>query len=219
MCGAGCGFGTAAVARIGAAAFVCACCWFRPRAADDAAKANLVLAKAEIASSDAARASAVAQVAAEDAAVAAAGAQVREAERELSQTVLVAPAAGRIGNKNVEVGDCIQAGQTVCALVEPDFWVVANFKETQLAKMRCGQPVDILIDELPGQTLHGTIESMAPASGAEFALLPADNSTGNFTKVVQRVPVKILFDARANRKLADYLRPGLSVIVNARHMN
>lgn len=189
------------------------------RATDDAARANLILARAEIASAEAVRASAVAQQSGEDAAVAAADAQVREAERELSQTVVVAPAAGRIGNKNVEVGDCVQAGQTLCALVETDFWVVANFKETQLAKMRCGEAVDILVDELPGQTLHGTIESMAPASGAQFALLPADNATGNFTKVVQRVPVKILFDARANCKLADYLRPGLSIIVNARRVN
>lgn len=186
------------------------------KAADDAARANLNLAKAGVASAEAARASAMAQQAAAHAAVTAGDAQVREAERELSETVLVAPAAGRIGNKNVEVGDCVQAGQELCALVEPDFWVVANFKETQLTKMRCGQTVDILIDALPGETLHGTIESMAPASGAQFALLPADNATGNFTKVVQRVPVKINFDARTMRKLAGYLRPGLSTIVNAR---
>lgn len=186
------------------------------QAADDAAKANLNLAKAGITSADAARASAMAQQAAAHATVSADEAQVREAERELSQTVLVAPAAGRIGNKNVEIGDCVQAGQELCALVETDFWVVANFKETQLAKMRCGQAVDISIDALPGETIQGTIESMAPASGSQFALLPADNATGNFTKVVQRVPVKIAFDARAIRKLADNLRPGLSTIVNAR---
>lgn len=186
------------------------------QAADDAAKASLNMAKAGIASAEAARASAIAQQSAAHAAVTAGDAQVHEAERELSETVLVAPAAGRIGNKNVEVGDCVLAGQTLCALVETDFWVVANFKETQLAKMHCGQPVDILIDALPGETVHGTIESMAPASGAQFALLPPDNATGNFTKVVQRVPVKIAFDARAVRKLAEYLRPGLSTIVNAR---
>ncbi len=186
------------------------------QADDDAAKANLNAARASKASATAAQESAQAQQAAAQAMIAAGKAEVSDAKRKLSRTTLVAPADGRIGNKNVETGNRVQAGETLLALVEPEVWVVANFKETQLSRMHNGQVADVSIDALPGQIFHGTVDSLAPASGAQFALLPADNATGNFTKVVQRVQVKIVFDPGTTQRLAVSLRPGLSTIVNVR---
>ncbi len=110
----------------------------------------------------------------------------------------------------------MQAGQALVALVEPDLWVVANFKETQLAAMRDGQPVEVAIDAIPGHTFPGKIDSVSPATGAQFALLPPDNATGNFTKVVQRVPVKVVLDRAGVRGYEDRIRPGLSSVVNVR---
>jgi membrane fusion protein (multidrug efflux system) len=182
----------------------------------DAAKANVTAARAGIASARAAHDAATAQQAAAQAMAAAGAAQVREAQRKLSDTVLKALTDGRIGNKNVEVGNRVQAGQTMLAFVEPDYWVVANFKETQLAKLEPGQAVELFFDAMPRHTFHGKVDSLAPASGAEFALLPADNATGNFTKIVQRVPVKIVLDAETIRALGEHLRPGLSTVVNVR---
>jgi membrane fusion protein (multidrug efflux system) len=95
-------------------------------------------------------------------------------------------------------------------------WVVANFKETQLARMHAGEEVELTVDALPNQTLCGKLESLSPASGAQFALLPPDNATGNFNKVVQRVPVKITLDEASLQQLGDRLRLGLSVIVNVK---
>jgi membrane fusion protein (multidrug efflux system) len=141
---------------------------------------------------------------------------LRDAQRELAHTRITAPTAGRIGNRNVETGNRVRAGQTLLALVEPQYWIVANFKETQLARMHAGQPVEITIDSMPGRTLHGVIDSLSPASGAEFALLPPDNATGNFNKVVQRVPVKITIDPATQRQIAGHLRLGLSVVVDVR---
>jgi membrane fusion protein (multidrug efflux system) len=107
----------------------------------------------------------------------------------------------------------VQAGQSLFALVEENYWIVANFKETQLNKMRTGQEVEISVDALGGRSFKGTLESLSPATGARFALLPPDNATGNFTKVVQRVPVKIAFDPDSIKGLEDRLRPGLSTVV------
>ena len=107
------------------------------------------------------------------------------------------PVAGRTSKRNVEQGAYVQPGQALIAVVEPEVWIEANFKETQLAKMRVGQRAEITVDALPGHEFTGTVESFSPASGAQFAMLPADNATGNFTKVVQRVPVRIRFDAEA----------------------
>jgi membrane fusion protein, multidrug efflux system len=182
----------------------------------EAATANLNAAKAGEASAKAAQQSAQAQQAAANAMIAGGEADGSEAKRKLARTTLAAPADGRIGNKNVEVGNRVQAGETLLALVEPDVWVIANFKETQLSRMHPGQTVEVTIDALPGEVLQGTVDSLAPASGAQFALLPADNATGNFTKVVQRVPVKIVFSTETIRRLADKLRPGLSAIVSVR---
>ncbi|MDE1169767.1 MAG: HlyD family secretion protein [Verrucomicrobium sp.] len=143
-------------------------------------------------------------------------AQLTWAQLQKDYTTVRAPASGRVGRKNVEVGLHIEAGQTLLAVVEPDLWVVANFKETQLAHMRAGQKVKMTIDAIPGHTFTGVVDSFSPASGNQFALLPADNSTGNFTKIVQRVPVKIRFDAESTKGYEDRLRAGLSVIVKVR---
>ena len=125
------------------------------------------------------------------------------------------PGRRRIGNRNAETGNRVQAGQILFALVEPNPWIVANFKETQIARMHAGLAVDVSIDALAGAELHGTIDGISPASGAQFALLPPDNATGNFTKVVQRVPVKILLDPQSV-EAGDRLRPGLSAVVKVR---
>jgi membrane fusion protein, multidrug efflux system len=146
----------------------------------------------------------------------AAAAAVADAQRKLSYATLTAPAAGRIGNRNAEAGNRVQAGQVLFALVEPDTWIVANFKETQIARMHPGQEVEVNLDALPGITLHGRVDSISPASGAQFALLPPDNATGNFTKVVQRVPVKVLLEDESARDAGDRLRPGLSAVVAVR---
>ena len=185
-------------------------------ALNDAAKANVTAARAGVAAAQAAHESAIAQQEAAKAMAAAGAAEVREAQRKLSDTVLKALSDGRIGNKNVEVGNRVQAGQTMLAFVEPNYWVVANFKETQLAKLEPGQDVELVFDAMPGRTFHGKVDSIAPASGAQFALLPADNATGNFTKIVQRVPVRIVLDAETMRDLGEHLRPGLSTVVNVR---
>jgi len=143
-------------------------------------------------------------------------ARLETATLQLSYTSIVAPTSGRIGRKNVEVGNRIQPGQTLIVVVDPEIWVVANFKETQLAGMKVGSKVSMTIDAIPGKTFTGTIESFSPASGNQFALLPADNSTGNFTKIAQRLPVKIVFDADSTRGFEDQIRPGLSVVTKIR---
>jgi membrane fusion protein (multidrug efflux system) len=172
------------------------------QAALEASKANLEGARSNVVAAQA-------QVEASDA-------QLDAAERELSYTTLAAPVAGRIGNKSVETGNRVQVGQTLFALVEPDLWVTANFKETQLAHMQPRQAVVIAVDAIPGHEFTGHVESISPATGAEFALLPPDNATGNFTKVVQRVPAKIVFDRDSVRGYEDKLRPGLSTVVDVR---
>jgi membrane fusion protein (multidrug efflux system) len=185
-------------------------------AAQAANRANQVAAQATVGSAEAARVSAEAKITAAQASVAAAETALRDARRSLSYTTVVAPAAGRVGNKAVEAGNHVVTGQTLMSLAAPENWIVANFKETQLAHMHAGQAVELTIDALPGLDLHGTIDSLAPASGAQFALLPPDNATGNFNKVVQRVPVKIVLDAASLRAVADRLRLGLSVVVSVR---
>jgi membrane fusion protein (multidrug efflux system) len=185
-------------------------------AALQAAQANVKAQEAAAASAHAALAAARAQVVAARAATAAAQAAAADAERKRSYATIAAPADGRVGAKNVEAGNRVSAGQTLLALVEPRAWVVANFKETQLARLKAGLPVELTIDALPGRALTGTIDSIAPASGAQFALLPADNATGNFTKVVQRVPVKIVLDPASLAGIEDRIRPGLSAVVRVR---
>ncbi|TXI25246.1 MAG: HlyD family secretion protein, partial [Roseateles sp.] len=115
-----------------------------------------------------------------------------------------------------EVGQRVQPGQQLAAVVEPEVWVVANFKETQLERMKPGQKVHVKLDAFPGQELEAHVDSFSPASGASFALLPPDNATGNFTKIVQRVPVKLVFEAESLKRLgeaASRIVPGLSAVV------
>ena len=186
------------------------------QAAFDAAKANVDGVKSNVVAAQAQVESAQAALEAAQAAVKASEAAVSDAERELGYATITAPVDGTVGNKNVEVGNRVQVGQALYALVQPDLWVVANFKETQLTRMRKGQPVELTIDAIGGQTFEGKVDSISPATGAQFALLPPDNATGNFTKVVQRVPVKIVFDPAGVRGFEDRLRPGLSAVVNVR---
>jgi membrane fusion protein, multidrug efflux system len=136
-----------------------------------------------------------------------------KAERDLSFTVIRAPVDGVIGNRAVQTGDFVQTGQRLASLVPlDDVYVDANFKETQLAHLRPGQKVTITVDALPDQAIEGTVTSLAPASGAVFSLLPPDNATGNFTKIVQRLPVRVSvpLDVATLR----VLRPGMSVVVS-----
>lgn len=138
-------------------------------------------------------------------------------ELDLSYTRIVAPCDGRVTRKAVEVGDYVQVGQSLLALVPTNIWVVANFKETQLSDIRVGQPVQIHIDAYPGRNWRGHVESIMSGSGASFSLLPPENAVGNFVKVVQRVPVKIIFDDPPVSELT--LGPGMSVIPMVRTSN
>jgi membrane fusion protein (multidrug efflux system) len=143
--------------------------------------------------------------------IAQAKAALQTAQINLNRTRLVAPYDGTISKKTGEVGQQLAVGQQIMALIpDNDIWVEANFKETQLANMRVGQEVEIEVDALGGQKFHGHVQSLAAGTGSSFALLPTDNATGNFTKVVQRVPVKIVFDR--DQKGLEQLRAGLSVI-------
>ncbi|SEO24519.1 HlyD family secretion protein [Bradyrhizobium sp. OK095] len=156
----------------------------------DLLKAEIVQAKAS-----AARAAAIQQ----------------QAELNLGYTTIVSPIDGVVGNRSLRIGQFVQAGTQLMAIVPTEgAYVVANFKETQLTRVQAGQAVDIEVDMFPGQIVHGHVDSIAPASGQEFALLPPDNATGNFTKVVQRIPVKIALDGAHGSVIA--LRPGMSVI-------
>lgn len=154
------------------------------------------------------------QYAAANAAIAQAQAQLAEAQLQLSYTNITAPATGRIGRKTVEVGQRVQAGQLLMAIVGDQLWVVANFKETQLRKMQPGEPAEIELDAFPGRKFQGRVDSLSPASGAQFALLPPDNATGNFTKIVQRIPVKVTFDPASVRGLETQITPGMSANVS-----
>jgi membrane fusion protein (multidrug efflux system) len=171
------------------------------RTAFDAARAAADAASATAASARANAESAAAQIQAAEQQVAAAQAQVAQhratleaARLQLSYATITAPVSGIVSRKSVEVGQLVQVGQPLLAIVQGhDTWVTANFKETQLSRMRPGQTAEIEVDAYPGVTFHGRVESLAAATGARFSLLPPDNATGNFTKVVQRVPVKIVF--------------------------
>ena len=147
------------------------------------------------------------------AAVAQAEASVENARLQLEYTDIVASESGRIGNKTVRVGQRVQPGQALMSVVPTATWIVANFKETDISRMRAGQPVKIDIDTFGDRTFHGRVDSIAPASGAEFALLPPSNATGNFTKIVQRVPVKILFNPQSIKGYENLIVPGMSVEV------
>lgn len=153
-----------------------------------------------------------AQIAAREAAVKAAEAAVQRAKLDLSYTRVVAPVAGVIGKRSVEPGQHVQPGEALVAVVAlDDLWVTANFKETQLRKLAPGQHVRIKVDAL-GEKINGTVESFAGASGSRYSLLPPENATGNYVKVVQRLPVRIRIDP--NQDAVRRLRPGMSVEPN-----
>jgi len=139
-----------------------------------------------------------------------AAASLEDARNQLGYCTIVAPTDGFIGNRTVNVGNRVTVGGALMAVVQ-DIWVVANYKETQLGKMKQNQQVQIEVDAIPGKKFAGHIDSFSPGTGATFALLPPDNATGNFTKIVQRVPVKILFEPDGIKDFRGRLVPGLSV--------
>ncbi len=189
--------------------------------------------KASLDAARAARDSAKAQVSAQEAAIVSAEANVgvlkaqksqaeqlakelqvavAKAKRDLSFTVIRAPFDGVVGNRSVQIGDYVTPGKRLAAVVPLDkVYVDANLKETQLPGVAAGEPVKVRVDALGSQAIEGTVASIAPASGSQFSLLPPENATGNFTKIVQRVPVRIAIDAK---DAAGKLRPGLSVVVD-----
>ena len=132
-------------------------------------------------------------------------------EVNLGYTRILAPATGAVGERHVQEGQLVAPGMEVIDLVRGDVWIQANYQETQLTNMQRGDVADITIDTFPGVVLHGKVAEIAPASGSQFALLPPDNATGNFTKVVQRIPVKIVLDP--DHPLRGRLRPGFSAVV------
>jgi membrane fusion protein, multidrug efflux system len=137
-------------------------------------------------------------------------AALHQAELNIGYTTITAPVDGTVADRTLRVGQYVQAGTQLMAVVPLHaVYVTANYKETQLTDVRAGQPVTIDVDTFPGVTVHGIVNSIAPASGEEFALLPPDNATGNFTKIVQRIPVKITIDP--HDPLLGRLRPGMSV--------
>lgn len=151
-----------------------------------------------------------------DAELALTQAQKAMAELNLSYTRITAPMAGVIGKKSLRVGEFVKPGDVLLAIVPQDkLYIIANYQETQLEKIVHGLPVDIRIDTFPGQTLKGLVDSIAPASGVSFSAVAPENATGNFTKIVQRIPVKIVFDLNAEHAtLLNALRVGMSVDVS-----
>jgi membrane fusion protein (multidrug efflux system) len=175
----------------------------------DTTKASLEAAQATVGAAQAAVDAAQSEVGSAQAAVTVAQAAVDNAKLMLSYTKIPAAESGRITHKTVEPGNFVAAGQTLFSLVQHDVWVTANFKETQLARMKPGQPVRVRVDAFPGRDFKAHVDSFQLGTGSRFSLLPAENATGNYVKVVQRVPVKIVFDEPLDTLLG--LAPGMSV--------
>ena len=169
----------------------------------EAARSQVKAAEAEVTLSQAG-------VETASAAVQQAEARLQQAELNLSYTQVIAPDDGRITRRVVEKGTYIQPGQALLAVVPRQYWVIANFKEIQLTHMRVGQPVEVTVDAYPDRTFRGRVESIQAGAGARFSLFPPENASGNYIKVVQRVPVKILLDDLPGNDLA--LGPGMSVV-------
>ncbi len=151
-----------------------------------------------------------------DAEVEQARAALEQAKLELSYTKIHAAESGRVSKRMVEEGAFVSVGQALLSIVPDDVWVVANFKETQLKQMKPGQDVEVEVDALGGATFHAKVESIQSGTGAKFALLPPDNATGNFTKVVQRVPVKVVFDGPEFEPYRGRVTPGMSTLVSVK---
>ncbi|MBI6684971.1 HlyD family secretion protein [Pseudomonas viridiflava] len=147
-----------------------------------------------------------------EASVANAEAAIQLARIDLDNTRIVAPRDGQLGQIGVRLGAYVNSGAQLMALVPERRWIIANMKETQMADVRLGQSVSFTVDALDDQTMHGRVQRISPAAGSEFSLLPADNATGNFVKISQRIPVRIVVDD--DQPMLDRLRPGMSVVVS-----
>jgi multidrug resistance efflux pump len=169
------------------------------------ARADIRIGEERVKATSVSRSSLKAQVEAADA-------QLAQARINLSNTVVRAPATGQVSEVSVRLGQYVTAGSQLLFLVPRQLWVVANFKETQTGRMEVGQPVQFRADALKGVRFTGHVQQLAPATGSEFSVLKADNATGNFTKVVQRLPVRIALDP--GQAMASRLRPGMSVVVS-----
>jgi membrane fusion protein (multidrug efflux system) len=182
------------------------------KAEHDAALSQLEVAKKQMEATQQQNGAAMEQIKVAESVVAQRQADLDFAKLQLSYAVVIAPLDGYVSKKNVQPGQFVQAGQALFSIVdENDIWVVANFKETQMEKMQPGQTVEVKVDAFGDEPVKGVVESFSGATGARFALLPPDNATGNFVKVVQRVPVKIKLEA--DKEMLKKLRPGLSVSV------
>jgi membrane fusion protein (multidrug efflux system) len=186
----------------------------KAEAAARAATARLEAARQKAAAADAQRVLAGALAVTGEAELEKARVAVKQRELEFTYTTIRAPQDGRVTRKAVEPGNHVKAGQALLALVSREVWVVANFKETQLTRIAPGQPVDIRVDAFPGRRLHGRVDSIQAGTGARFSLFPPENATGNFVKVVQRVPVKIVLEESDDRP--PFLAPGMSVVPEVR---
>lgn len=182
------------------------------RNASDQARATLAANTAAVQASERQIGATQAQILQAQAQLEAATENARQAQLDLQDTVVRSTLAGRIGDRAVRAGQYVQPGTRLMTIVPlEDIYLTANFKETQIGLMRAGQPVTIQVDALPGIDLHGAVSSFAPGTGSQFALLPTENASGNFTKIVQRVAVRIRIDA--DPEISDRLLPGLSASV------
>ena len=182
------------------------------RAAKESAEAALTIAQTQVPTQHRRVDVSQRQVGATSSTLATRQADVDYARLQLSYTVITAPASGIVSKRNIQDGQLVQAGQTLFAIVNAgSMYVTANFKETQMEPLKIGQKVDISVDAYPDSTFHGQVESFSGATGAKFSLLPPDNATGNFVKVVQRVPVRISLESDSSA--VRLLRPGMSVDV------
>ena len=176
------------------------------------ARAQVSKAQADRQTQQLAKDTLAADIARLDAQIQVAEAAVQQAQLDLERTEIRAPVAGRIGQRNVRIGQNVSSGSNLLAVVpDTELWIKANFKETQISRMHEGLKAELVFDTFPDQPVTGTLQSLFPASGAQFSLLPPDNATGNFTKVVQRIPVKLVIDE--DNPLAGLIRPGMSVMV------
>jgi membrane fusion protein (multidrug efflux system) len=181
------------------------------KGAFDAAKANTQAAEANSAAAMSAEKSSAAALIVARAQVETAQASVDYAALQLSYCWVIAPCDGQVSQKTVETGQSLSAGQALMAVTEDDVWVLANLKETQLEHVRVGQRVKLAVDTFPSHPFTGRVDSIEAGSGATYALLPPDNATGNFTKIVQRVPVKLTFDRDSIKGYEELVVAGLSV--------
>jgi membrane fusion protein (multidrug efflux system) len=182
------------------------------QAARDQAAANLEATRRRASAAGSQVSASGAALRGADARLASAQSEVENARLQLSYATLLAPSSGIVAKRSAEPGALVQIGQNLMSIVpDTNIWVTANMKETQLEHIRVGDPVEFDVDAYPGVTFHGKVESLSPATGARFALLPPDNATGNFTKVVQRVPIRVAVDDPADP--THPLRPGMSVDV------